>query len=284
MSTRALVLAGGGVAGIAWELGVLLGLRDSAPDLFPALLRPDLTVGTSAGAAVAGQLGSDLDLEALYDRQFVEPSGEISVELDIAEMMPYWQQVLGDGPSPIEARRRLGALALDASKVAEADRLAVIRHRLPSHEWPAHRLILTAVDCSDGELILFDSTSGVSLVDAVAASCAVPLIWPAVTIGDKRYMDGGMASPANTDVAADCDQIVLLSPTPIGAPALLGEGLQVEVDRVGPSKIFVIDADAQSLAAFGTNPLDPATRGPSATAGRALGRSRGEALAAFLAL
>jgi NTE family protein len=43
---RALVLAGGGVAGIAWELGVLRGLQDADPALAERVLAADLVVGT----------------------------------------------------------------------------------------------------------------------------------------------------------------------------------------------------------------------------------------------
>ena len=49
---RALVLGGGGVTGVAWELGILAGLAGAGADLSDA----DLVVGTSAGSAVAAQL------------------------------------------------------------------------------------------------------------------------------------------------------------------------------------------------------------------------------------
>jgi NTE family protein len=51
-ASRALVLGGGGVAGIAWELGLLAGLADEGVDLTIA----DLIIGTSAGSAVAAQI------------------------------------------------------------------------------------------------------------------------------------------------------------------------------------------------------------------------------------
>ena len=40
--TRALVLAGGGLAGIAWETGVLLGICDEAPEAGARLLSADV--------------------------------------------------------------------------------------------------------------------------------------------------------------------------------------------------------------------------------------------------
>jgi NTE family protein len=66
---QALVLGGGGVAGIAWMTGVLAGLADAGRDVTGA----DLLVGTSAGAAVAAQVGSGLPLDALLARQ-VDPA------------------------------------------------------------------------------------------------------------------------------------------------------------------------------------------------------------------
>src|ERR1700730_8930351 len=53
---NALVLAGGGVAGIAWELGVLRGLQDADAELAARVIAADLIIGTSAGSAVAAQV------------------------------------------------------------------------------------------------------------------------------------------------------------------------------------------------------------------------------------
>ncbi len=66
---RALVLAGGGVAGIAWETGVLCGIADESPQTAQALLESDVVIGTSAGAAVAAQISSGDGLEELFSRQ-----------------------------------------------------------------------------------------------------------------------------------------------------------------------------------------------------------------------
>ena len=66
---RALVLAGGGLAGIAWETGLLLGISDEVPAAGQALLGSDVLLGTSAGSAVAAQIGSGASLEELFARQ-----------------------------------------------------------------------------------------------------------------------------------------------------------------------------------------------------------------------
>ena len=57
------MLAGGGLAGIAWETGILRGIEDESPETARALLDSDVLIGTSAGSAVAAQLGSGLSLD-----------------------------------------------------------------------------------------------------------------------------------------------------------------------------------------------------------------------------
>ncbi|MFF3000107.1 patatin-like phospholipase family protein [Streptomyces sp. NPDC057950] len=66
MST-ALVLGGGGVTGIARELGVLEALRQAGADLAAA----DLVVGTSAGSVVAVQATSGIGLHRLVADQLL---------------------------------------------------------------------------------------------------------------------------------------------------------------------------------------------------------------------
>ena len=118
--------------------------------------------------------------------------------------------------------------------------------------WPQQHLLIVAVDTETGEEYIMDQTSGVSLVDAVSASCAVPGIWPPVTIAGHRYMDGGVRSATNADLAHGSDRILILNP--LGANAnFLGAGLDAEVaalEREG-SQVLVIAADAASTTAIG---------------------------------
>ena len=270
---RALVLGGGGVAGIAWMTGLLAGLADAGQDVTAA----DLVIGTSAGANVAAQLGSGLPLEELFARQ-VDPALQsrelmavVNWEKFAADVEPYL-----DGTStPAERLRQFGRFALDADTPPEPDRIAVIESRLPSREWPLTPVRLTAVDCVSGELAVFDAASGVSLVDAVAASSAVPGIWPPVTIEGRRYMDGGIRSADNADLAAGAARVVVISPlgldSPLPAPLPLREVLAGLKD--GGAAVTLISPDEASAAAIGPNALDPATRGPAATAGRAQGQA-----------
>jgi len=128
---------------------------------------------------------------------------------------------------------------------------------------------------------VFTRESGVSLVDAVEASCAVPAAWPVVTIGGRRYMDGGMGSSVNMIAVKDCDAAVVLVPAPSDSPSPFGAGPGADV-RSFAGRACGIFADAESLAAFGVDPLDPASRIPSAQAGRVQGRKVAAEVAAFL--
>ncbi|CDM78361.1 patatin-like phospholipase family protein [Mycobacterium marinum] len=285
---RALVLAGGGLAGIAWETGVLLGIADESPAAARLLLDSDVLVGTSAGSAVAAQISSGTSLDALFDRQIAEQSAELDPGVDIDVITELFLDALRKpripGVDKIRLRlQRIGAVALATETVSESVRREVIAARLPRHDWPDRALRVTAIDVSTGELVAFDRDSGVELVDAVAASCAVPGAWPPVTIAGRRYMDGGVASLVNLGVADDCGVAVVLVPTGADAPSPFGGGSAAEVAEFAGTSLGVF-ADDDSLAAFGANPLDPRCRKASALAGRAQGRREASAVAAFLGL
>ncbi len=281
-SKRGLVLAGGGLAGIAWELGVLRGIEDESAQTARALRDSDVMLGTSAGSAVAAQLGSGLSLDELYQRQLSGASKEIDPGVAIDDITGLFLDAVSDrGATTAQKLQRIGQVAASTTTVPEAVRRDVIAQRLPSHDWPQRDLRITAIDIGTGELVAFDRRSGVDLIDAVAASCAVPGAWPPVTIGGRRYIDGGVGSTMNLRLADDCDAVVVLVPSGKGAPSPFGPDPAVEVDSFGGRALGVF-ADDDALAAFGPNPLDPACRQPSARAGRAQGRRVAAEIAEFL--
>jgi NTE family protein len=269
--TEVLVLGGGGAAGIAWTTGLLAGLAEAGQDVTGA----DMIVGTSAGSTVAAQLGSGLGLDDPYARQ-IEPAlqvAEIKAEIDIETFGAQLAGLLQSARTPAEARRAICAFALAASTVPEPERRAVIESRLPSPDWPARALRIVTVDAESGEPRVFDNESGVSLVDAVAASCAVPGVWPPVSIGGRRYVDGGTRSSANADLAAGASRVLVIAP--LGRtelfPAEKPLAEAIEELRAGGAEVAIVEPDEASAVAIGANPLDPATRKPAAEAGRAQG-------------
>ncbi len=278
--TRGLVLGGGGVVGVAWETGVLLGLAEGGADVLDA----DLIVGTSAGATVGAQVTSGVALGELYARQLgpSETSGEIPVAVSGQSFVDRFTDVMKRAATPREGRIAVAALSRTEPTASAGERRAVIERRLPVHTWPDRDLRLATVDAATGELVMFTRASGVSLVDAVAASCAVPGVWPAVAIGGRTYVDGGARSGTNADVAAACDVVVVISPVLIGPLSLLDAEAAGAVRAVAarPSTV-VVEADPEALVAMGTSPLDPANRAPAARAGRRQGRSSAAQVAAI---
>jgi NTE family protein len=266
--THALVLAGGGVTGVAWETGVLLGLRDAGHDIIANL---DLVVGTSAGATVGAQILSGTDLADLYAGQTAEKHNEISPRLDLKALATIFEEIALGGTTTNEQRIQIGELALGATTVDEPTRRAVIEKRLPSHNWPTTPLILTAIDALTGEFVTWSKDSGVSLVDAVTSSCAVPSVWPCVTINNRRYYDGGLRNSANAYLATGHTDVLVIAKIAGGSSSIVGAEL-AELTASG-STIHVIVADAEAIEAMGPNSLDPRFRRVAAEHGRRQGRT-----------
>ena len=242
---------------------MLAGLAAAGIELTSA----DLVVGTSAGSVVGAQILSGASLADLYAAQLTDATGEIAARMGATTMLRFVATLLWPGDEQ-HARARIGRAALKARTVPEAERRAVIERRLPSAEWPECRLLIASVDALTGELRIFDRSSGVPLPDAVAASCAVPLVWPPITIDGRRYIDGGVRSATNADLAAGCDRVVVLAPITY---ALRRSGsIRNQLASLGPSiRSVVISPDAAARKAIGSNVLDPAHRVMSARAGHA---------------
>lgn len=128
--TTALVLGGGGVTGIAWEIGLLAALAEGGVDLTGA----DVVVGTSAGSVVGALVTTGSSLEDLYASQLRPPSGEISARLGLRVAARYGLTMVAPGTSQ-QRRARLGRAALRAATADPAERVAVIRERLGDRDW-----------------------------------------------------------------------------------------------------------------------------------------------------
>ncbi|MFD6878844.1 MULTISPECIES: patatin-like phospholipase family protein [unclassified Streptomyces] len=261
----ALVLGGGGLTGIGWETGILYGLAREGVDLTGA----DLVVGTSAGSVVGAQLTSGLlTPRELYERQLGDATGEAVARFGPGLLARY-AVAMARSRDAAQYRRRIGAMALAADTGPEAVRREVLKARLVSHEWPERRLVVTAVDALSGELTAFDRAGDAGLVDAVTASCAVPGVWPPVTVAGRRFIDGGVRSATNADVATGHRRVVIIAPMALGAGKIPSPAAQAERLRAAGARVLLITPSAQSRKAFGRNVLDPARRDPAARAGLA---------------
>jgi NTE family protein len=260
--TRALVLGGGGIAGVAWEAGILTGLRRGGVELGTA----DVIVGTSAGSIVGTLLASGADLEEAVaeQRELAATAGPAPAAVDMTAVMDAFAILFDTSIEPAEARRRVGQLALAAPVGEEKALIDRIGQHFAIREWPDRRLLVTAVDTETGELTVWDRESGADLLPAVTSSCAVPCVFPAVTIAGRRYMDGGVRSGTDADLAAGADRLVILEPM---AHVMPREPLDREVATVGPDAVATIGPDQTSAEIFGTDLLSPTQWGPAFDAG-----------------
>jgi NTE family protein len=259
---RALVLGGGGVTGVAWEWGVIAGLADAGVELGAA----DLIIGTSAGSVVGAQLAAGADVHERLAAQLDGAGAEPVASLP-SLVMARWGWAVVRSRTAERAGRRIGRVALSAKTGSFESRRAQLATRMPAGGWPQRRLLITAVDAESGQRVAFDRDAGVDLLDAVCASCAVPGVWPAVAIDGHRYIDGGVHSAANADLAADVDRIVIIAPLGRGFGPVASVAAQA-ADLRGHAQVAVVQPDKPALKAIGRNLLDPGRRAPAACAGK----------------
>jgi NTE family protein len=284
----ALVLGGGGAAGNAWEIGIIAGLADAGLDLTEAA---DLVIGTSSGATAAAQLRSGVPAATLLASVLSPPVQPVRQNrgrppaLPMATVFERMRAISAAATSAADLQRAMGAFGLECDPILEAtagQHRSVVAARLPNHEWSARPMIVVAVNAHTGELATFDRDSGVDLVDAVTAGTALPGSSPTINISGTHYVNGGVRSAENADLASGYTNVVVLSPFG-GRSGTLPEGQfeglrrppewgmdlegQVKALRKQGSHVEVITPDADSQAAMGTNQMDPATRTPSARAG-----------------
>lgn len=276
-------------------IGVIAGLTDAGVDLTETA---DLVIGTSSGATAAAHVRSGIapaDLFASVLAEPARPSGHgprpppspssLPPSLPMTAVFDRMRAIGAAAASAEDLRRAMGAFALETEAAldpaAAAQRRALVASRLPHQEWPDRPMVIVAVNAHTGELAAFDRTSGVALADAVTASTALPG-GAAHRIDGVAYINGGVRSADNADLAAGHANIVVLTPfgersgplppgqfEGIRREAAWGTTLasQVEALRKQGSRVEIITPDPTSRAAMGVNQMDLANRIPAARAG-----------------
>ena len=192
-----------------------------------------------------------------------------------------------------QARARLGRLALDAVTIDEPTWLAMFA-MFEGAEWP-ERFRCTAVDAADGSFKVWSRADGIDAQQGVASSCAVPVLFPPVSIAGRRWMDGGVRDMLNADAAAGHGTVLVVSCTLLELPA----GLSIpEFDamfgatrdrldglRDAGSKVETIVPGAEMLevSGFGMNLMDFTKAGAAYEAGVRQGEQEAARLAGFWA-
>ncbi len=267
---RSLVLGGGGIVGVAWLVGVVQGLADKGLDLTGSE-SPDEIIGTSAGSIVGSLVAHkrpphDLREMALDDANTAtaQKAMEYIDMMAVIDIFGAWAALPNNSAAELA---KVGMLALRASTVPEHEWHPSFTPTVGT-EWPTMPYGCTAVNAATGDYVLWGRDSGVPLDLAVASSCTVPGIFPAVTIGDHRYVDGGLRSGTSADLSNGSVVLVL---APIGSNAAdpMDAGARKQLDqesqilRARGVTVIELLPDAETNAATLVSPLgrmDPEMR------------------------
>ncbi|MEU1985924.1 patatin-like phospholipase family protein [Nocardia sp. NPDC019395] len=251
--TIALVLGGGGPVGIAWLAGLTQGLRTAGIDL----ARADRIIGTSAGAVVGTAIATRADLSTLLTPRPTPaepPAHDYGPLLEIASLL---RTVDKDRDQVL---RRVGELALGADTGDQAVHLERIGSLVGFADWPEHDLLITSIDIGSGALRAWTRDDAATLVQALAASTSVPGVFPPIEIGGRHYIDGGVRSTINADLAAGYDSVVILEPLAHVYP-------RTRADRSLDAREVSIGPDETAVAAFGGDLFAEAALGPAYESG-----------------
>lgn len=284
---RALVLGCGGVAGAAWSIATLHRLqRELNWDPRDA----DVMVGTSAGAVLATLLASGISVEALLACQ---RGGN-------AQSLWNHDRDTGGALPPLPAFRFTAAkLALKGLKREVAPLTAIcgllpegsfdmtpfrrlIDDAVKGRDWPNHAATwIMAVDSESGRRVPFGRgcAPSANIADAVCASYAVPGWCPPVTIGGRRYIDGGVASPTSADMVMDSavEEVIVVAPMASSNPdkprspaARMERAVRRHMTAIVDREVAMLERagkgviryepDADDLRAIGYNMMDPGRR------------------------
>jgi NTE family protein len=293
--TRALVLGGGGPVGIGWEAGLLVGLAENGVDARAAAA----VIGTSAGSVVGFTVASGGDLTTAPSlvrgpnqpsAPALPPAGADGLQ-QLDQLIAALGEVAANPQMAERVRADMGRLALAAETISEAQWLEMFS-AFAGADWPAG-FACTAVSTVDGSFRVWDKAASVDPQLAIASSCAVPGLFPPVTIGATRWMDGGGRDILNADVAAGHDVVLAVSclllevPSELSTPAfdalLAATRAQLDSLRAGGSRVETIipGLDMLEVSGGGANLMDFSRTADAYEAGVQQGRVEAARLAGF---
>ena len=271
MTKLGLVLGGGGVVGISWEIGVLDALAAEG------VLDPSAAatiIGTSAGSVVGARIAGGHALDALVKEQTAPParSGQgAAAAPDMSDVMKIFGKLMTAGEMTVELAKEVGAAAMAAKTGSEDAWVSSFEQLLQLDGWPETDYRAIALSCTTGQRKAWTKADGVPVARAVSSSCAVPGLFPTVEIDGDRYTDGGAWSASNADLLQDDGHDAVLFVGPIGG--FLTGTPQVERELAAlPARTHAILPGA-GFADLQTKLMDPAFREQGLDAGRQDGKA-----------
>lgn len=249
---RTLVLGGGGIYFVAWQVAYLNGLIKRGVQLDQA----EIIVGTSAGSITASILsfgglkrfGKQVDwisrvpslVGLLAPASNFHPSQVRAVEM--------FRTATNAHPETIQA---IGHAALAAHTPTAAEMRRSTSFAIAARGWPGDNLHISTVDCYTGERLIIDKTAGISSIRAAAASSAVPGIFSPQPIHDRWCMDGGVSgSGVHSDVVSGAEKAFVIS-------------LGAAIKQTEPLMTIAADALDRELAALAQQGTKAYSRGPA---------------------
>ena len=294
MTTRGLVLGGGGVLGAAWMIGAL-GVLEQVVGVDAREF--DHIAGTSAGSVLAGLLGAGVSVRELADHQ----RGHVT-EGPLADLEWDHKNATG-GSHPPRPKLGVGSPAMVARGLRKLRRMPptavlaafapegrgsldnvreLISAAAPNGGWVDRDGVwIMAVDYEDGRRVVFgrEDEPAASLADAVAASCAIPAWFAPVVIDGHRYIDGGAWSATSVDVLAGLglDEVYVVAPMASGEvdrpPSIVGKLerrwrsrttrrclREAAVLKAEGTNVTVLGPGPDDLRAIGANVMDVSRR------------------------
>ncbi|MEQ1780758.1 MAG: patatin-like phospholipase family protein [Hyphomonadaceae bacterium] len=264
MTKRALVMGGGGTLGVAWETGLLAGLESEGVSLANA----DFILGTSAGSIVGSTIARGVsphmmaEMQIAAARQAAGSPAAAGPAPDLSKVMAFFMRMPETGEPPVELRREIGEVSRTSATMSEDAMLAQFAAIGVTGSWPRN-FACTAVDAVSGEFHVWRENDKVDFAHAIASSCSVPGIYPAISINGRQWMDGGMRSGTNVDVAAGHERVLAVVVIPM---ALANERMKGRVNAEAAAvtkaggRFAMIAPDAETQEAFGPNLMDGSRR------------------------
>jgi predicted acylesterase/phospholipase RssA len=238
-SKTAMVLAGGGIMGAAYEIGCLAALdRLFCPGF--STRRFDTYIGISAGSVIATLIANRIAPRGLFRTIARNENTVFNWRRSDIYRFDWWGSLLAAGKIPQNIWRILQHYRTNGWEFHLNDLPHLLHEQFPSGLFSllplqsylcksfhneglsddfselACDLFIPAYDLDTGQRVVFgkEIQQGLHICQAITASSAIPFFFQPYRIGDKSYLDGSAGKVSHIDIAIEngAELIVLINP------------------------------------------------------------------------